>query len=488
MDINLRRQSFVFQFLALLILTLVAPVAIAVNYVVITQDTDGATWEVDQDNIRIEGRFVRFWQKRTLKTPQISGPNGQYAASRLISSAVDCERQTDAMTSWADRDSNERIIVSSTVQSWVEKETMPGSVGFAINEFACAVVGKTFGPRDESNLTFFSSKYWEYVDRNAQGAVYVPSEREPINGIGHTLVRIDLSKPIVLVGRTITRQVFGEAFDCQNTKSQSEKYWFYNLGGKEVFSSDWKSDFQLPGGGSSIGIAMNVACSTSKRSAKSREATSSTSYSVGTGWISDTGYVVSANHVVDGRSKITIVLPNKERVAAQVVSVDSVNDIVILYIPYSDNKPTQMLGLPLARGTVGLGARVFTLGYPLKDILGSSLKLTAGEVSATSGIRDDPRIFQISVPVQAGNSGGPLLNMKGEVVGLVSAKLSAVQVLRETGDLPQNVNYAIKARYIEGLLMDLPKKSVSTIRIPPQASLEEIASQVRDLVVMVIAE
>lgn len=119
--------------------------------------------------------------------------------------------------------------------------------------------------------------------------------------------------------------------------------------------------------------------------------------------------------------------------------------------------------------------------------MGSSPKYTAGEVSSSSGIADDPRLLQISIPVQAGNSGGPVVNDKGEVVGIVSSKLSAAKILSKTGDLPQNVNYAVKARYIEGLIGDLGKLG-KVIHTPHAKSPEELAKQVERAVFLIVAE
>ena len=99
-----------------------------------------------------------------------------------------------------------------------------------------------------------------------------------------------------------------------------------------------------------------------------------------------------------------------------------------------------------------MGAEVFTLGFPLTTIMGANAKLSTGIVNSQSGLRDDPRTYQVSVPVQGGNSGGPLLNLRGEVVGIIVSKLAAERVYRSTGDLPQNVNYAVKVRYLSPLL------------------------------------
>jgi S1-C subfamily serine protease len=129
--------------------------------------------------------------------------------------------------------------------------------------------------------------------------------------------------------------------------------------------------------------------------------------------------------------------------------------------------------LPLSSSPVKTGAAVLTMGYPHPDLLGSKPKLTEGVVSATSGVGDDPRVLQISVPVQAGNSGGPLINMEGEVVGVVMAKLNAVKMLKWTGDLPQNVNYAIKIPYLTVLLSSAPPNhSIKTLNMKQVKSIE----------------
>ena len=92
------------------------------------------------------------------------------------------------------------------------------------------------------------------------------------------------------------------------------------------------------------------------------------------------------------------------------------------------------------------------VGFPLMGLLASGANITTGVVSAMAGLGDDSRMLQITAPVQPGNSGGPLLDQTGNVVGVVVAKLNALIVARRTGDIPQNVNFAIKGSVVRTFL------------------------------------
>jgi serine protease Do len=84
-------------------------------------------------------------------------------------------------------------------------------------------------------------------------------------------------------------------------------------------------------------------------------------------------------------------------------------------------------------------------GFPLTGVLASAGDVATGNITALSGLRNDSRFLQISAPVQPGNSGSPLIDRNGNVVGIVVAQLNAVGIASATGDIPQNVNFAIKA-------------------------------------------
>ena len=208
--------------------------------------------------------------------------------------------------------------------------------------------------------------------------------------------------------------------------------------------------------------------------------------SFGTGWPTHSGYIMTNQHVINGKKKITVVSAAGEKFSATVLIEDKINDLAVLQVDHPDKLPP---ALPIANASARTGSKVFTIGYPHPDVMGEKPKLTEGIVNALSGYMDDSRILQISVPVQAGNSGGPLLNMNGEVVGIVTAKLSAVKMFNWTGDLPQNVNYAIKASYITALLRSVKERSTLTKMLPiKRADLESLSSRIQNSVFLIIAE
>lgn len=94
--------------------------------------------------------------------------------------------------------------------------------------------------------------------------------------------------------------------------------------------------------------------------------------------------------------------------------------------------------------------------YPNPGLQGQEPKFTAGQINALSGAGDDAGLYQISVPVQPGNSGGPLLDERGQVVGVIVAKLSVAAAVETSGSLPENVNYAIKGSVLWAFLESVP--------------------------------
>ena len=129
------------------------------------------------------------------------------------------------------------------------------------------------------------------------------------------------------------------------------------------------------------------------------------------------------------------------RVAARVLATDARRDLAVLAVPPDLGPPLTFRAEPPVRR----GENVVTYGFPLYGLLSSGPTLTTGDISALSGLRDNQANFQISAAVNPGNSGGPLLDSQGNVIGVVVSKLNAMRVAQMTdGDIPQNVNFAVK--------------------------------------------
>jgi S1-C subfamily serine protease len=171
----------------------------------------------------------------------------------------------------------------------------------------------------------------------------------------------------------------------------------------------------------------------------------------GTGFfISEDGYLLTNWHVVEEATRVKVKC-KKGVFAAEVIKSDRVKDLALLKI----NGQFQPLTFAPVND-VSLGESAFTIGFPNLQLQGLEPKFTDGRISSLSGIRDDPNRYQISVPVQPGNSGGPLVDRNGKVIGVVVARLNDLGVLRTSGSLPQNVNYAIKGDIASNFARQLP--------------------------------
>jgi S1-C subfamily serine protease len=180
----------------------------------------------------------------------------------------------------------------------------------------------------------------------------------------------------------------------------------------------------------------------------------------GTGFfVTEDGYLVSNYHVVNGAVKIRIITGGGTN-EAKVVCVDTNDDLAVLKV---DGHFTP---LPVASSAnVQLGSTVATVGFPDPELQGFSPKLSKGEIASLAGMRDDARYFQISVPLQPGNSGGAMVDEHGNVVGIVSAKLSSFAAMMVTGETPEDVNYAVKSSLLLNLLKTVPDIS-NKLKLP----------------------
>jgi len=202
----------------------------------------------------------------------------------------------------------------------------------------------------------------------------------------------------------------------------------------------------------------------------------------GTGFfITDDGYLISNYHVVKEATKVHLVT-SAGLIDAKVVRVDAANDLALL------KAQGKFYPLPVAESSaVNLGNTVTTIGFPNIDLQGFAPKLAKGEIASLAGTGDDPRYFQISVPVQPGNSGGALVDERGNVIGIVSAKLDASAALATSGALPENVNYAVKSRLLLSFLESVPAVSAK-LKAPNTADekFSDVVKSAQDAAVLVL--
>jgi S1-C subfamily serine protease len=206
----------------------------------------------------------------------------------------------------------------------------------------------------------------------------------------------------------------------------------------------------------------------------------------GTAWPVSHGFVITNNHVVSGSEKLTLIRADGTRINARVAARDKDNDLALLTV---DNAQSLPPALPLRTLPASLGSEVFTIGFPHLDLMGRSPKVTEGIVSSETGLHDDDRYYQISVPVQAGNSGGPLIDMQGRVIGVVTGKLNALAVFQRSGNMPENVNYAIKSKLITDLLGNTTGSSKPRGSMQPTGTtLAELTAEIKGSVMIVLAQ
>ena len=162
--------------------------------------------------------------------------------------------------------------------------------------------------------------------------------------------------------------------------------------------------------------------------------------SAGTGFfVSSDGHIITCAHVINGEGRVTVKIGNTEH-TAQVIAINTDNDLALLKITHKNPYHFRVANF----SNVELGDKVYVLGFPFSDLLGSDIRLTDGIVSAKSGINADQRYFQISAPVQPGNSGGPIFTENYAVVGVAAEKLNDLKTLLTSGSIPQNINFGVK--------------------------------------------
>jgi TPR repeat protein len=201
-------------------------------------------------------------------------------------------------------------------------------------------------------------------------------------------------------------------------------------------SSSWKKGTLLTRSGSERAVAASA-----KNAGSPQKIGSGTLFIV-----SAEGHGVTNLHVVGGCKEIR--LQGRSDVAMLVTS-DSVNDLALVKIADSSSPVAPVISEP---GKLRQGEEIVVFGFPLNAVLSSGGNLTPGVVSALTGLGNNTNQIQITAPIQPGSSGSPVINKRGEVVGVVSQKLSDSTMAKATGSIGQNVNFAVNGQTLRSFL------------------------------------
>lgn len=202
--------------------------------------------------------------------------------------------------------------------------------------------------------------------------------------------------------------------------------------------------------------------------------------SSGTGFaVTADGWIVTNAHVVQECGRIEV----KGRGDAADPRIDEINDLAVVKITAGEPlKP-----LAFRKSATRLGEDIVAVGYPLATLLADSVKITTGNVNALAGIRNDTRYIQISTPIQPGNSGGPVVDRNGLLLGITSATLSK-RTADEIGITAQNVNFAIRASVAELFLQSqsLVAQAADATENPTALSTADLADRVTPSVFQIL--
>jgi S1-C subfamily serine protease len=167
----------------------------------------------------------------------------------------------------------------------------------------------------------------------------------------------------------------------------------------------------------------------------------------GTGFfVGRDGTLLTNAHVIEECTTIHATPDGGKPLPARLIASDAANDLALLKV---EHQPGQVAAIRIG---ARLGEPVAAFGFPLSSVLASTGNFTLGNITAVAGIGDDSRHIQVSTPVQPGNSGGPLVDHHGNLVGVVTYKLNAIKAAAASGDIPQNVNFAVKASIVASFL------------------------------------
>jgi serine protease Do len=199
------------------------------------------------------------------------------------------------------------------------------------------------------------------------------------------------------------------------------------------------------------------------------------------------GWMLTCAHVL-GNEKVGTLTLNGQRLLADVVKSDARVDLALLKL--REPLPAGAAVLPFRAATkpAAMGEDVFTIGYPLSRMLGNTARMSRGLLSATAGLRDNPQEVQVSAEIHPGNSGGPLLDKDGQVIGVVNRIINPSAVQRATGGaLPQNINFAIKGPVVLDFLRAADARAFAALSFDRPAGMDTAGRAIAKVLAGVVA-
>jgi S1-C subfamily serine protease len=281
---------------------------------------------------------------------------------------------------------------------------------------------------------------------------------------------------------------------CNEEKVSLEMTQYFSEGGKLThidFQRDWKSKFAVPEKGSDLAAAMKQTCdciagytdcgaaAALKKAVPAKPAVQT--ISTGSGIvITPNGLILTNEHVVRQCDSLQVVLDSNRTINATLRNADPAKDLALLAVEAS----FPLAALLRQDAVPKLGEPVAVIGYPLVNVLSAQPNVSFGHVNSTVGVSGNPAHMQIDVPIQRGNSGGPVLDTAGNLIGIVVSKLNALKLAKSTGDLPQNINFAIRGDVVRSFL---EAKDVDFTSSSASSKLEntEIANRGTEVTVLV---
>lgn len=472
-------------------LLMVAPQARAQSWKLVAADDRKSQFDVDVSSIAPNGGYVRAWVRQTLPRKQKSPANNKPYLVELSQRLHDCRARTFAVTAIVQKDEAGAVTYSTTFPSdeWRFVAPPPGSVAETIQNAICEVARLRATLKPSLDIGPSTQTEWVPAGFDPQNHRRYFIQKDSVTALGGGVVgvieRIDNDPPLKRPdGTLISTSFMAQSFDCHGKQVATQAVDSYDPAGNlvGVFHPETeKVEIQAFGAGTVPDLISAYAC---KPEHIAQQAGGPHLFT-GTGWLGPKGYIITANHVVEGATKLELAHEGQTIGEAELVVADPANDIAVLRPKFREaGRPA----IPFAPSPAVMGERVFTLGYPAPDVLGVSLKMTSGEVSALagndaqSGRSDDARFLQVSIPIHSGNSGGPVIDAQGRAVGIVISKMNKAG----EDEVAQNVNYALKIGYVRNLLAELAPIAPS-VPLKAQASLSGLVGELKGSIFLILA-